>query len=377
LPARLALPALLANAQHNQQINSELNGENEQRNQTSQRVQSASPQRLEKFENFTLVPDGDKYVEFASRMVEQHFVTREAIEASSKDSALDSGKVSVMNETAAVNEQLNDIQRTTGGDKVTEDQSRYEVSIRRPDSSQVDWTGEVIGPPQFFPLKTVNVLAAGKTIIVFDKSNKKLWQAELTYNVTGGNGETYQSRFGEGPCVENGDTLYVFDQAVLTAYDPTTGYARWRIPSVGVVGLFFDNDGMVYVNTTTGNPDNIKYSRQIDITDQTKTVVLKVDPKNGTILWRIKPGGFVSYLSGQFLYTVQSFDPGDQEDVLNDTMVGLEKPPLLRIKRINPQNGREMWDYEEGRAPVNIRFNHNSIEIVLKKEVEVLRFFSL
>ena len=94
----------------------------------------------------------------------------------------------------------------------------------------------------------MNVLAAGKTLIVFDKTNKKLWQAALTYNVAGGNraADGEASPFGEGPCVERGDTLYVFDQAVLTAFDIATGNARWRLPSVGVVGLFFDDQGMLY-----------------------------------------------------------------------------------------------------------------------------------
>jgi hypothetical protein len=374
LPARIALPALLANAQHNQQINAELDSDQGQYRGSSN-ARPAAPQRLEQFENFHLVPDGNGFVEFGVRLVQQHFVAREAMKAPPKKSALD-GNIGVMNETAAVNEQLNEIQRDNGGDKVVEDQSVYDVSLRRPGSSQIAWTGEVIGTPQLFPLKTVNVLAAGKTIIVFDKSNKKLWQASLTYYVTGGDRQLFQSQFGQGPCAENGDTLYVFDQAVLTAYDPATGDARWRIPSVGVVGLFFDDDGMVYVNTTTGNPDDIKYARQIDMTKQTQAVVLKIDPKDGDILWRAKPGGFISYLSGKFIYTEQSFDPGDQEDVLNESLAGLQKPPFFRIKRINPQNGHEMWDYEEGRAPVVIHFDRNFIEVVLKKEVEVLRFFS-
>ena len=51
----------------------------------------------------------------------------------------------------------------------------------------------------------------------------------------------------------------------MSAFDLATGNARWRLPSVGVVGLFFDDQDNVYVNTTTGNPDDIKYSRQIDI----------------------------------------------------------------------------------------------------------------
>ena len=151
-----------------------------------------------------------------------------------------------MNENAAINEKLNEMQRNRGGNTVSEDESLYQVTLRRPDSTgAADWTGEVTGPPALLPLKTVNVLAAGKTVIVFDKTNKKIWQAALTYNVAGGNraanGEA--SPFGEGPCVEHGDTLYVFDQAVLTAFDLATGNARWRLPSVGVVGLFFDDQG--------------------------------------------------------------------------------------------------------------------------------------
>ena len=85
-----------------------------------------------------------------------------------------------------MNEILNEMQRSRGGGTVQEDESLYQVSLRRPDSTgAADWTGEVTGPPALFPLKTVNVLAAGKTLIVFDKTNKKLWQATLTYNVPG------------------------------------------------------------------------------------------------------------------------------------------------------------------------------------------------
>ena len=137
------------------------------------------------------------------------------------------------------------------------------------------------------------------------------------------------SKFGAGPCVEHGDTLYVFDQAVLTAYELSTGNARWRLPSVGVVGLFFDDQGNVYVNTTTGNPDDIKYSRQIDISRKTEAVLFKLDPKTGKTLWRIKPGGYISYLSGKFIYTIQSYDPNPtDEDVLND-MTEIMKDGLL------------------------------------------------
>jgi outer membrane protein assembly factor BamB len=224
----------------------------------------------------------------------------------------------------------------------------------------------------------VNVIAAGKTVIVLDKVNKKLWQAALTYDVgTGGGLFRDAAKFGEGPCAEHGDTLYVFDQAVLTAFALNTGDARWRLPSVGIVGLFFDDRDNVYVNTTTGNPDDIKYSRQIDITRKTAAVLFKLDAKTGKTLWSIKPGGYVSYLSGKFIYIIQSYDPNPtDEEVLNDMAASLQKPPYLRIARIRPSDGRILWEHVQERAPVDVRFNGNSIELVFKQEVQVLRYLT-
>jgi hypothetical protein len=376
LPGRIALPALIASEAHRQQVAAELRDDDP----SHPRPGNGKKVRREAA-RFMLLPDPNGYVQVAVRMLEEHFVTREAMKAPPKKSLIDSGNVGMGNEMTAVNEQLNEMQRNSGNTSVSEDQSRYQVSLHRPDSTDTpDWTGEVIGPPEVFPLKTVNVLAAGRTVIVFDKSNKKLWEATLTYPIGGGNrgfGDE-ESQFGAGPVIEHGDTLYVFDQAVLSAYDLATGSARWRLPSIGIVGLFFDDQGMVYVNTTTGNPDDIKYARQIDVTKSTQAVLLKLDPKTGKTLWSVKPGGFISYLSGKYIYTVQSNDPNPTDEVaLSDTLQGLQKPPYLRIARINPKDGRVMWEYYQDRAPFYIRFDKNSIELLFKKEVQVLHYLSL
>jgi len=402
LPGRIALPALVANSEHNQQINQEIQNEDAQqrrqegrnprpRHWASQQPASppSTPQQSTSDEsdepdingrNFSLVPDGDSYIAFGSQMMKENIVQHDAMRAPPQHSALDNPNLGTANETAAVNEQLNELQRNSGGGTVIEDQSTYQVVLRRPGSAQPDWTGQVIGPPQFYPLATVNVLAAGKTIIVFDKSNKKLWQSELTYNITGGDKQMDRletSPYGAGPCAENNGTLYVFDQAVLTAFDPTSGNARWRIPTVGTVGLFFDDKGTVYVNTTTGNPDDIKYSRQIDVSKATMAVVMKVDPSTGTILWRTHPGGYISYLSGKFIYSYKEYDPGDEEDQSDDATAAIMGTAYTKIIRINPSNGRVMWEHDEGRAPVDVQFDNNMISLVLKKEVEVLKYFTL
>ena len=188
-----------------------------------------------------------------------------------------------------------------------------------------------------------------------------------------------KSLYGDGPCVERGDTLYVFDQAVLTAFDLANGNARWRLPTVGIVGIFFDDKGMMYVNTTTASPDKIRYSRQIDVTDKTQAVIMKLDPKNGKTLWSSNEHGFVTYVSGKFIYAVASFDPRDDDEPGNDNDLTaiLRKPPFLRIRRINPSNGSLMWEHSQERAPLDIQFDGNSIELVFRKEVQVLRFFSM
>jgi len=379
LPARIALPALLANSREEERIEAELNDQNRPRPSASP-VQRPRPVEIETG-HFTLIPSQYGYVEFAVRLLKSDIVTREAMKAPSGESALN-GNLSTANETAAENEMLNEMQRSRGGGTVQEDESLYQVSLRRPDSSgPADWTGQVIGPPALFPLKTVNVLAAGKTLIVLDKTNKKLWQAELTYDVPdanrAANGET--SPFGEGPCVERGDTLYVFDQAVLTAFDLATGNARWRLPTVGVVGLFFDDQGMLYVNTTTADPDNVRYSRQIDISQKIQADLLKIDPQTGKTLWNTQPGGFISYLAGDFIYTVQIYNPSEEENKMADLAGITPNPAHIWIRRINPKNGQVMWQYYQADkgATLDVQFKDNSIELVFKKEVDVLKYLSL
>jgi outer membrane protein assembly factor BamB len=271
------------------------------------------------------------------------------------------------------------MQRDRGGDTVDEDESRYQVTVRLPGAKDTpDWTGEVVGPPALYPLKTVNVIAAGKSLTVLDKSNKKKWQAPLSYRVAEGAGalDEEHAPFGLGPCVERGDTLYIIDQGVLTAFDLEKGGARWRLPSVGITGLFFDDEGKIYVNSTTASPENIKYSRQIDVTEKTSAVILKLDPQKGTTLWVAEPGGQISHLSGRFIYTLQSFQPDDDEDNPYTPDTGFEALPYMKLKRINPKNGRVMWEYFQQRCPLDVQFEKNSIQLVFKKEVQVLKFLS-
>jgi outer membrane protein assembly factor BamB len=372
LPGRIALPALLANSLYQERLMDEMND-----NPKPKPSPTPAPKPMESLASVVLIPTHNGFVEFGERLVEARMVERSAMKDAPAKSALD-GAVSVGKTTEVANEILNEMQRSRGGDKVTEDLSRYQVSIRRPGSKD-GWSGEVIGPPSLFPLETVNVLTANKLIMVFDKDGKRLWESKLAYNVTRTEGELDPENApdGLGPCVERKGILYVFDEGVLTAFDIKTGNARWRVPSVGITGLFFDDQDMVYVNTTTAGHDSLKYSRQIDISDKTSSVVLKIDTRTGKTMWSEKLYGRIGYLSGPFIYVVQSRQP-EEEDPDNPPMeTGLESRPFLKIQRINPKNGYPMWEYSQERAPLDVQFDRNTIRLVFRKEVQVLKYMSL
>jgi hypothetical protein len=367
LPAKIALPALLANTMNQDRLLAEMNNR--------PRPVDADSDDFESAESFSLVPTRDGFVQFAVRLLERKVIHHSAMKAPPKKSALE-GNVTAAQSMEVANEILNEMQRSRGGDTVSEDVSRYQVTIRRPDGKD-SWSGEVIGPPRLLPLKTVNVLAANKCVMVFDKANKKLWQGTLSYNVRAvGGTEEGDALYGQGPCVERTNTLYVIDEGVLTAFDLATGNARWRVPSVGIAGIFFDDKEMLYVNTTTASPETIKYSRQIDVSQKVSSVILKIDPRTGATLWTAEPGGLINHVSGKYIYSVQYFMPDDEEDE-PEMVTGFEARPYLKIKRINPSNGKEMWEHFQQRGPLDVQIEKNTIHLVFKKEVQVLKFLAL
>ena len=101
----------------------------------------------------------------------------------------------------------------------------------------------------------------------------------------------------------------------------------------------------------------------------------KIDPQSGKTLWSMKPRGNICYMAGKYIYTFYAFDPGDEDERLNDN--GILQPAVSFITRINPKNGNVMWEHSEARAPVDVKFDGNTIRLVFKKEVEVLRYLAL
>jgi len=370
LAGSIALPAILANARNQERIMKEADGQPDQR---APRGEAPLPRQ-----QLVLVPSKEGIMQVSVRMVEERIVAHEAMKPPPAKSALD-GNLTVSGTQDLSNEMLNDMQRERGGEVTREDESRYAVTLRRADAPE-SWSGEVIGHPTLIPLKTVNVLTAGKELIVLDKSNKKLWQATLTFKVPERASAVDEdaSTCGQGPCVEYKDTLFVFDQGVLTAFDLATGNARWRLPSPGIAGLFFDGQGMMYVNVTSADLESLKYSNQIDVRRKDVNVVMKLDPRTGKTLWRAEPGGLVNYVSGKFIYSVYKYQTDDEDEGVGGYTADsiMARHDTITIKRLNPSNGHIIWEHAQDQCPRDIRFDKNTIRMVFKKEVQVLRFFS-
>jgi len=370
LPEKIALPAIVANAMNQERIFRELDGDEPDPVQLRRVFGGA----ITPGDSVTFVPNPNGDYGFAVRLLEERLVERVAMKEAPKTSALD-GEVNASKTQEIANELLNEMQRNRGGDKVVENESRYRVTVHAMDGGAPDWSGEVIGRPRLLPLQTITLVAGNKSIIALDRKNKKLWEASFANNLSGG-GELGddESMHGQLPCAERDGRIYICDLAMLTSVDAASGNVHWRLPTVGIAGLLFDHEGMLYVNTTTASPESIRYSRQIDVTSSASAVIVKVDSKTGKSLWSTQAGGFISYLSGKFLYVASWNDADDLKD--SPFATGMETPSYVRIKRLDPDDGRIRWDHYQKRAPLGVHFKDNHIQIIFKKEMQVLKYFT-
>lgn len=323
-----------------------------------------------------LLNAGPNVAEVKVSMIEEKIVRHETMKAQPAKSVLE-GDLNVTKTADVANEVFNEMARERTGGVRFEDESRYLVTLRRKLATGAvpDWTGEVTGPPQLFPLKTVDVLVAGKGMIVLDKNNQKRWETKLNYTVSPQmmvDRDMWNSEDSERfmPCVERSSTLFFFDQGVLAAFDVVTGNARWRLPSVGVTSLKFDDKGMMYVITTSAQQQDIKYLDQIDVNRKTVPVIMKVDPKIGKIIWSLNQTGETCLFSGKYFYAIEASTGGG-------TRFGRDVPAHTRIYRLHPRDGRVIWDHLEKQFPVDIDFRDNTILALFPDELKVLKFMAL
>jgi hypothetical protein len=307
------------------------------------------------------MPDGDGVVQMKVDLLERKTIMRQAMRTPKKKVEVD-GNLTAGQSLEASEQMLNEARRTQTGGEEEEDVSRFQVTLHRlPAGTAPDWKGEAISEPSFYPLQSLNVLVSSKIIQVFDKNNRKLWGATLTYPIV-------PHRYP--PCVQVGNTLYVFDQAMLTSFDAATGDVHWRLTSVGISQVQPDGQGNLYVTSTTASPDTIQFSQQVDLSSKGGPVVLKVAGATGKVLWRTEGIGSQCFVSGKYVYIAKAAE--------NPLITPGEDPVLyFDLYRLSPSDGHAMWDYSQSRHPVQIEVQGNEILLHFPGELQVLKFLSL
>ena len=323
------------------------------------------------------VATGSTVVDLDVKLAEKKIVTVDTMKAAEQD-----GKkfenLGVTQTKEYAEDVMNEMKRSRSGGTEKVDQSRYTVTLQRVFGKDIaPWTGEVIGSPSFFAMKTVDVLVAGNVLYVFDKNNQKLWQSNLSYPIAPQFTQRESASESGGhvasaaPCVERDGTLYLFDRGVLTAFDAQSGSVHWRMPSVGISKIQFDDKGMLYVSTTTSSPESIQYSDQVSL-DKVDPVIVKVDPANGKALWHIEKVGDECYVAGKYLYSTRALGPSA---LMSLTSKGPQST-TFHLFRLNPRNGKQVWDYIREGFPGSLDFRDNQILLQFNDRLEVLKFLA-
>lgn len=316
-------------------------------------------------------------LKFRRHLIEFKGVSRKAMKDPPKNSALNSG-ASVAQTMEIANEILNEMRREKTGGVEVDDLSRYEVTLERPgNGSELAWKAEVNGPPQILLLPSLVAIVAHDLVIILDAKLQKKWETRLSYPLQipefTSDSSSQPMRSGElsrAPITERGDSLFIVDPGVLSVFDKNTGAARWRLPSVEISSLYFAPDGALYVNTTTKSQEQIVYSQEVDVSRKDQPLILKVEAASGKVLWRTPNCGHVAALDGKFLYAIEI-----AEGVApNPIGIGASYPTQFLLYRLNPKNGKRMWEYAKSGQALGFDAAANTIQILLPYELQVIRY---
>jgi hypothetical protein len=251
----------------------------------------------------------------------------------------------------------------TGGKEII-DESTYEVSLRRPFAPAVSAaTVQVHGAVQLISTPTLDLIAAGKELVAFDRANKKLWQTQLAQPIApihrspwGGEDEAAQ------PCLEAGDRLYFFDTTYVTAFALQTGQPLWRLPLKNIHKIQLDDAGRLYVATQAVELGAVSQLYQLEA-------------KTGRVLWKIEKYDDC-FVSGKDLYVTR--ETRNSEDAVN-SVFDRSKTPQCRWKlyKLNTRNGEPQWEWFQTRRPARVEADHKRVALLFADELQVLTSIAL
>ena len=163
---------------------------------------------------------------------------------------------------------------------------------------------------------------------------------------------------------------------MLTAFSLPSGEVRWRATTVGTTKVQQDASGALYVDTTAAAPEDIQYSEQIKF-QSAAPVLMKIDGASGKILWQAANLGQDCYLSGKYLYT-SSVNKGGiamangLAEALNAPRE--EGPIYFHVYRLDPADGKQMWDFYRQERPMELSFDQTRFLIRFSDRVLVYKY---
>jgi len=259
----------------------------------------------------------------------------------------------------------NDGKRLRGETKFYIDESKYEVTLRRPfDTAIPEWKGMVSGHVELYSTASCELLASGTKLIAFDHSNRALWKVSLGAPVAPQDSDDSEAQI----CLEAGNRLYFADGAFLTAFETATGKVLWRLPSIGIRKLQVDGDGMLYVHSLN-LPTEALNGQFEDVSGEIHPLTIKVDPESGKVAWQEEKYEDV-WVSGGDVYALrQGKRP---EDIEEQVFSGKMQAARVKLYKLSRRTGQPIWDWFQPRRPSSVYADRKTVALLFDEELQVL-----
>ena len=252
------------------------------------------------------------------------------------------------------------------GGRERNDESTYEVILTRPlDAGIPEVRATVHGHADVFSTRTLDLIAAGRTLLAFDHNNKKLWETTLANPIA----DPGSARDDEDddttattaqPCVEDGGR-YFFDSAFLTAFYLATSQPAWRMPGSGIHRLQLDGRGALYVSTGSGEFDPNGALPQ----------TMKVDAKSGKILWKVEKYQDCIVSGGDVYATRETRNSEDMVNSVFDKSKAIEC--RWKLYKLSAGKGEVQWEWFQTRRPRRVEADGKKVALLFADELQIIK----
>ena len=275
-----------------------------------------------------------------------------------------------------------DANREATGGKERVDESTYEVVLTRPfETGVAEVRVQMQGRPEIFSTASLDLLTAGRTLLAFDHTNKKVWEAKLAYSVSdAGSPRGFDDDASAGsaqPCVEAGGQLFFFDRGYLSAFQIGNGQTLWRLPSIGIRKVQHDGRGTLYVHTANRAPASLGHPDGGGVADTTATLplTLKIDAGKGKILWKLEKYDACIVSNGQLYATRETRNAEDAVNGVFDRSKAIQC--RFKLYKLSTRDGEPQWEWFQTRRPAAIEADGRHVALLFTDELQLLKSIAL